>query len=363
MKDYLPLRLHRLPSVFLGALGILALFWFTGSLGAESDADARLPLAVLGDSDSHSYGDTIWFPLDSDLRGGAYRASTLQWTEVVERLRGNEIDLGDWGIWGQREIVGKVSRLVGLGSPRQRKQDYEYNFAVTGSNCDDLYSAKVSQTAEFLRVAAESPDSWHSGVVQIRIGINDLGTREFLDRVAQRGLDDEVVERVDRCLAEIAASTQAIRTAHPSIAIVVVGILNNSDWPPYFDLWQTAAAQANINQMLDRFDSGLRALANSDSRTAFFDDRAWFLGLWGGRDTAGRPKYRPYAVNHDVAVSNTQGDESRHAIIEDGHGGTLHNAIWVRDFLIFLNREFDTGLTPLSVAEIVALAGGVPDIE
>lgn len=347
---------------FLGALGILTFLSPTTSAGVDHDPDSGIRLAVLGDSDSHSYGDTIWFPHDSDLRGGAYRAQTLQWTEVIRRLRSDEIDLGDWGIWGKREFINKVSRLLRLESPRQRKEDFEYNFAITGSNCDDLYSSKISQTAEFLRVAAESPEGWQNGVVQIRIGINDLGTRELLDNVARRGFGNEAGERVDRCIREIADSVQAIRAAHPSIAIVLVGILNNSDWPPYFDLWQTTAAQANINRMLDQFDSGLRSLAEADPRVAFFDDRAWFRGLWGGRDADGRPNYRPYAVNRDIVVTNTQGDGFQHAIVADGHAGTLLNAIWVRDFLEFLNREFDAGLRPLSVAEIAALTGDFPDV-
>ena len=58
---------------------------------------AAVAMAVIGDSDSHSYQDVYTFPIESRMRGGAYRKGSLQWTEVLDRLRGHDLDLGDRG--------------------------------------------------------------------------------------------------------------------------------------------------------------------------------------------------------------------------------------------------------------------------
>src|SRR3546814_8912268 len=65
--------------------------------GAMAPRPDRIPLAVLGDSDSHSYQDTISFPVSTPARGGQFRSITLQWTEVLARMRDKDLDLGQWG--------------------------------------------------------------------------------------------------------------------------------------------------------------------------------------------------------------------------------------------------------------------------
>ena len=71
----------------------------------------RVPLAVVGDSDSHSYQDRLSFPEGTAKRGGRYRQTTLQWDEVLARLRGGQLDLGAWGEYGT------CARVAGLGRP------------------------------------------------------------------------------------------------------------------------------------------------------------------------------------------------------------------------------------------------------
>ena len=70
-------------------------------MSAEIETPAgAIPLAVLGDSDSHAYQDSILIPLSSGKRGGKFRATTLQWTEVLDKLRSTQINQGAWGVWG-----------------------------------------------------------------------------------------------------------------------------------------------------------------------------------------------------------------------------------------------------------------------
>src|SRR3546814_4342144 len=71
--------------------------------GAMAPRPDRIPLAVLGDSDSHSYQDTISSPLSTPPRGGQFRLITLQWTDVLARMREKDLHLGQWGTWRAEE--------------------------------------------------------------------------------------------------------------------------------------------------------------------------------------------------------------------------------------------------------------------
>ncbi|MEJ7747317.1 MAG: hypothetical protein WKF61_11365, partial [Luteimonas sp.] len=102
----------------------------------EGNSSAAIPLAVLGDSNSHSYQDQISFPADSKERGGARRPQTFQWTEVLARMRGHELDLGAWVTWGRPGFVARAREWVRLpGGRAPKKQDYRYNFANSGAAC------------------------------------------------------------------------------------------------------------------------------------------------------------------------------------------------------------------------------------
>ena len=313
-------------------------------------------LAVLGDSDSHSYADKIWFPANGSLRGGKYREQTLQWTEVLATLRGAEINQGRWGTWGASRRLARIAGLVGIHLRTPRKQDYEYNFAITGAQCGNLIEEVSAQTPQFLRLVTRDEAKWKRGIVQLRIGVNALGRREFLDRAAADGASPMVLAEINACGEAIESSVKMIRQERPELKIVLVGVLNNSDWPPNFEYWQSSTAQANITSALDQFDQRLRKLAAADSHVEFFDDRVWFRNYWGGRDSEGRPDYRVVELASDIAISNTQGDSLEHAILEDGHGGTLLNALWARDFVDFLNAKWALNLTPLSDEELINLA-------
>ena len=322
----------------------------------ESANPSQLRLAVLGDSDSHSYGDTLWFPPESSKRGGRYRDQTLQWTEVLARLRGNEIDLGAWGTWGVQPSAAKVVSTAGMLPRTPRKQDYEYNFAWSGAKCANLNEGTTGQVQHFVHRVEHASEIWMDGIVVIRIGINDLGVRKFMDMAAAEGPDDRVADEVLRCLGHIEEAVRILREQTPGLKIVLVGILNNSDWPPYLQYWQSEHEQRNINAVLDIYDDGLRDLAEADANIAFFDDRAWFRTHWGGRSPDGRPDYRTVELSDKFVISNTQGDSPEHAVVADGHGGTLLNAIWVQDFIRFLNRTWGQQLTPVATEEIENLA-------
>lgn len=314
----------------------------------------RIPLAVVGDSDSHGYHDDRAFPPGSPERGGRLRDTTYQWTEAVAALRGQAFDLGEREVTGTWGRAARVLRMVGIDARAPRKLDHRYNFAVSGQGCDDLMGGKSRQVPELIRLMNEDPVRWRRGVVVIRMGVNTFGKAGELDRLARDPRDPEVVRAIDTCVAQIRTAVDAIGAAHPATRVVVVGIFDNRHWASYLTRWRQPADQTNISAGLDRFDQALQRLASDRPQVAFFDDRAWFTSLWGGRDAQGVPAYRTVAFG-PLQVSNSVGDEPFHATLADGHAGTVWNVLWAQSLVDLLNRRFGLGVAPLAEAEMVPL--------
>lgn len=315
---------------------------------------STVPLAVVGDSDSHGYQDTRAFPPGSPERGGPRRATTYQWTEVLAALRGDTLDLGPRTATGTPGRVASALHAVGLNVRAPRKLDHLHNFAVSGQGCDDLWGGASRQVPQLLDLMADHPARWQRGVVVIRIGVNTFGRSSDLDRLARDPRDPSVAARIDACVGHIRAATQAIARAHPRTRVVLVGIFDNAHWAAYLDRWRDPAQLANIAAGLDRFDLALKRLAAERPQWAFFDDRAWFAARWGGRDAQGAPAYRPVAFG-GLAVTNTSGDAPHHATLADGHAGTAWNALWAQSLVALLNSRFALGVPPLADAELASL--------
>lgn len=317
---------------------------------AASPSSERIRLAVLGDSDSHAYQDDLNMP-EPGARGGAFRTATFQWTEVLARLRSDTVHLGDWGTWGSGRWSLAFGKRLGLSLRAPRKRDYEFNFAVSGARCTDLVSGPFAQSAQLSRLMSTEPQAWRRAVVVIRIGINDIGKVEDLQRMAIDG-PGAVAAKVRDCLASIAGAVDTIRAEHRDVRILLVGILNNIDWPPNLDAWQSARASANITAALDTFDRGLVSLVARTPGAAFFDDRQWFAAKWGGRDAVGRPDYRPVRLADLPAVVLSQGDAWHHAVLADGHAGLAWNVLWAQSLIAALNDAFDLGVAEISDGEL-----------
>jgi hypothetical protein len=320
---------------------------------------ARLRLAVLGDSDSHAYQDQITFPPSSADRGGRNRAATFQWTEVLERSRGEYVDQGSWDAWGVPPRLAKVQRLFGAVARTPRKQDYAYNFAISGAGCEQLSGGWQRQALALAAAIRSAPSTWQGAVVVIRIGINSIGRLEHLERFAANDLTEVSHGLIDTCIAEIDAAIRLLRAEQIQLHFLLVGIADNSDWPPYLDRWHTASAIAGIRAANDRFDAGLRRLAERDPQIRFFDDRAWFRDYFGGRTASGEPAYRTLRVLDDLVVSNSQGDSFDNLILADGHAGTVLNALWVRDLIPALNALTGRSIPEIGEREFAQLLRGL----
>ena len=315
-----------------------------------------MPFAVLGDSDSHAYQDRLSFPDDAPERGGAHRATTLQWTEVLFRLRGSEIDPGAWGEWGVRGRWAAPMEALGLAQRSPRKQDFEFNYAWSGARCADLIEGAGRQAPRLAARMAEQPAAWSRGVVVIRIGINDLGTDDALEAFARDGDSAENRRIVDACLAFIDLAVRQIALVQPEARVLLVGVLDNVDWPRNAGRFTDAGERQRIAAALDRFDQGLRAIADAAPNIAFFDDRAFYRALVGQRAADGQPAYRAIPV-HDAAgaiafeAAFAEGDAMTNLYLADGHAGSVLNAHWAQAVALALHADLDLPITPISDVE------------
>jgi hypothetical protein len=336
---------------------IFLLIGLIGPLLAQ--AAQPIPLAALGDSDTHGYRDHVNFPSLMPHRGGKYFQTTHQWTEILSMLRSSELDLGTPTVTGTRGRIARALEWVGIDARSPRKFDHLYNFAFSGNGCEDLWEGS-RQVPRLLRLMRTHPDYWAKGVVTIRIGVKNFGQRPELDRLVANPADPSVHAQINTCISELTRSAQAIRAQHPQTAIVLVGIFNNANLAYRHDHWHSPAQLAGIDQALDRFDHALKTLVAADKRMAFFDDRAWFASVWGGRDTRGRPAYRRLDLGAGLYVTNTIGDAASNAVLQDNHAGTAFNAKWAMALVQLLNSAFQMGITPITDAELarVVAPGG-----
>jgi hypothetical protein len=331
-----------------------ALVLFSDSGQSKPDPRERRPslaVAILGDSDSHSFQDNETFPPSSPERGGKYRSATFNWPEILVRLRGDQIDLGEWRIWGPHKPIAKAREILGLPVRRPRKEDYQYNFAINGAGCKDLNTG-WRQVDRLLSVIALEPEHWRNGIVVIRIGVNSFGQTPHLEEVAKDPDAPSVNAAMRNCIGAIRQAVERLRSREPRLRFVLVGIFDNAQWAKNLEKWHSPQELANISTFLDRFDNALVQFATSDANLAFFDDRAWFEKHWGSRNSAALPAYQEVVLANGLHVSNSSGDHPSNAVVADGHAGTAWNALWVQALVELINDRFGASIRPINENEI-----------
>ncbi|WP_213954985.1 MULTISPECIES: SGNH/GDSL hydrolase family protein [unclassified Variovorax] len=317
---------------------------------------SAMPLAVIGDSGSHSYQDQITFPPGGGLRDAALRERTFQWTEVLARMRGSEIDLGPWVRWGRNGIAAWLRDEMGLGGGRApRKEDYLYNFANTGAACKNIMGDRLGQryrqVPRLVALMDREPERWRRGAVVINVGANDWN--RLLDLQASDPAAPELRATIDYCSGQIERAVDTILASHPDTRILVVGAASDADDPGTFDKYRSAAARDNIGKALKNFDDALRGIATRHpARVAYVDFGTWFRRLWGERGPGGEPAYRTVAIG-PLQISNTAGDGPENAWLGDGHAGTAMNTLWAQHLVERLRELTGAQLTPISDEEVI----------
>lgn len=351
-----PWRLRRVLGAATGlvTLGFVALAYWDRGTPSDSSPPTTVALAVLGDSGSHSYQDSVSFPPGSADRGGAFRARTFQWTEVLARLRGNQINQGPWVRWGQSNQIAWLRDLIGLHVGRTpRKEDYLYNFAVSGATCGSLLGGplrRYAQAPRLVELMDHDPGRWRNGVVVIRIGNNDWWA--VLDDQARDPKAPTVRAAAAYCVEQIAATITAIHRAHPGTRILLVGTDNGANEPDALERYRSAEALNNIQAAFDDFNAQLRELAGSDMRIAFFDAGIWFRNHWGTRGYDGASAFKIVAIGEKLRVTNTVGDAPTNAELSDHHAGLVWNTLFAQSLVARLQEAFGLPLTPISDEDV-----------
>lgn len=334
--------------------GAMAARWLANDGHGQGEPAANAtPLAVLGDSDSTGYQNTVDHNGATLPRqhwaGGEFHAITLQWHEALARMRGDVLDLGPHDVWGvpRHQSLSRVRRALGQAWRGPHKQDHRHNFAWP-SSCDSLMTEPWAQARQLRDLMDRAPAAWQRGVVVIRIGVNDFGKEETLEALAKDPNDAPSRQLMDHCAAQYRAAVSHLRERHPQLRFVLVGIFNNAHWPPLHARWQSAQEQANIVAGLKHFDDALRQMAQTDERIAFFDDQAWFEKRWGGRDAQGQPAYTTPVLAPGLAVANTAGDAPTNAVLGNKHAGLAWNVWWSQALVQLLRERWTISVAPIS---------------
>ena len=334
------------------SLSVLLASMLMNSTAANADAANRVRLAVLGDSDSQSYQDDNWFPPGSGERGGAFHRSTLQWTEILIKLRSARIDMGPWGEWGQRRSVARVLDWLGLSSRSPVKQDYQYNMAASGAVCDDLVSGVNRQAPRLADLISQEPDRWRAAIVIIRMSGNDINTHRMLELMAKDPTAAVVQERSANCVNRIQEAIRVLRAVQPKLRFVIASPMCDNDDPYNAALWRSAGEQANLAQGFSYLRNALRDMAARDPSLRYIDDSRWFQSRWGSRDASGKPDYRAVRIADVLEVTNTAGDDPHNAILKDDHAGLAYNALYAQFLVDELNSAWKLAVPPISEAEL-----------
>ncbi|MBL8525939.1 MAG: SGNH/GDSL hydrolase family protein, partial [Betaproteobacteria bacterium] len=289
--------------LLLAVAATLSLIWrdLKPPFSAHAAAGKSIPLAVLGDSNSHHYQDRILLT-KAEQRGGEWRTKTHQWTEVLASLRAEQLDQGELGVWGTPIKVAETldwlrnKAGIGYGGRAPKKRDFRFNFTVSGAECDDLGTGYYRQTSRLLALMARNPERWQNGIVLIHIGVNSIGQPPVLEQYARQDLTPALKARLESCVQSVTNSAAQIRAAHPGTRLVLVGMLTGIHEPGAIQRWTSRAEVDRINSAVEVFNRGLREFAAADGRAMYFDQDAWIQQLWGGRDTQGRPDYRPVVL-------------------------------------------------------------------
>lgn len=325
----------------------------------------KVPLGVLGDSDSEAYQDRVNFPATGERPGGDFHPITLQWPEVTARIRSSQLDLGAWAVWGvpRWASFSRVRDALRLPWRGPRRETHQYNLAWA-SGCSSLTTGPWRQTQRLVDVMDEQPERWASGVVVIRTGVNSFGKDTDLAALAANPDDPAVTSRMAACVRQVRAAVSLIHEGHPSTRIVLVGIFNNAHWAPYLSRWQSGLEQANLERGLDHFDNALRSMASADPRLAFFDDRAWFARHWGQRDPdTGLPSYRAVRIDDVMSVTNTAGDHPQNAVLANQHAGLVWNLLWSQELVHLMRHRFGAPVDAITDQEVARfLRGALSDM-
>ncbi|MFV1872008.1 MAG: hypothetical protein ACMZ64_01605 [Oleiphilus sp.] len=310
---------------------------------------SAIPIAVLGDSDSHSYRDKF----DNKARGGEYHDVTFNWPALWDRFRSDEVNLGRFDEWGESYRLARIKYWLGLPARAPKKLDFEYNYAVSGLRCESLLASWPYQAKWLIQRLQRSPEFWQKGIVIIRIGVNDLGSTEQLIRWSKTGLDEMASKTVSSCTKHISETIEAILTAHPTIKVTVMGMCRSCNLTDTYKVWPDIENIQNRDAVMSAYDQDLEGFASNQQRVLFIDDVQWLKQRYGDRYSETMSFETKLA--EQVDIYSKAGDHPSNLILSDLHSGTVYNAFWLNNLIGQMNNGFDLRLTPINEKDVLSV--------
>jgi len=328
---------------------------FIGQADDNRQINSQMPVAVLGDSDSHSYRDSY----DNKARGGKYHDYSYNWIELWSRLAKDEINPGQWGTWGSHYRIARLKNTLMLKSRSPKKLDYEYNYAVSGLRCRSLLNDWPYQGKWLLNEIRSNNDYWDNGIVIIKIGYNDIGKTSDLKKWKNSGLNTESSALVSSCTDSIITMSDSILAMSPNVKISIAGVARTYNFMDEWDEKLDEEGIKNIEEVLSDFDSRLKQYATDQARVAYIDDHLWFNKIFGSQESKDlKPRVK---FSQGVELINASGDEPINMLLRDHHTGTLYNGLWINHLITEINRQLNLTLSAPDLGQVEEIAGLTSD--
>ncbi|TVP45584.1 MAG: hypothetical protein EA350_08520 [Gemmatimonadales bacterium] len=320
---------HRIQLCF-AVMVTLAFGWACDGASTQPDPTTEPPIeppaalggvGILGDSNADEYRA-------DDNRGGAYAATTLNWVELLVRLR--DIDVGDWG---QR--------------PEPRRGGYAYNWARSSAT-----AATLIQGGQHTGLAMQIREGLVDTAI-IDIGSNDFnGSRyaSIYDGTVSGGALDQ---KLDEFVAHVTEAVDTVLDAGASRVILALRFDPGLD-PTVLQQFPDPDRRQRVSDAIARVNAALEARGRARG-IAVWDQNAFAQSLLHLLS----PNLTLNVGGREIKLAE-RGNEPHHARLDDaaGHAGTVMGGLMANAIFIgALKTAYGIEIEPLSVEEILKAAG------
>ncbi len=281
-------------------------------------------LAIMGDSTQDEYRT-------DDNRGGEYAATTLNWVELLVRLRG--VNVGPQGTFEE---------------PRRR--GYEYNWSRSGTTTVGMmYWGQDKGVAEQIKAGKVSH-------VLIQIGINDFKENNLGYDIASGKLSGEELHKTLNTMASyVEDAIETLRQAGDArILVAAVQDYVSLDLVINVEQLNDPAAVQRVTEAFDYLNQQIEQAAMRQGVPYFDFNAAMQAELDARRD---RNNYM--VVGGEKIDLGSRGNEPHFGLLDDEymHPGSVLSAMFTNVYIRKMNENFGTTMALLSDDEILRAAG------
>ncbi len=279
-------------------------------------------IGIIGDSQSDEYRA-------DDNRGDNYPTSTLNWVEILAKVR--NINFGEWNTRGE-----------------PRRTGYEYNWARTGASAASMIeSGQHIGVAELIKLRKVN-------VVIIYIGANDFApfmTPDGFQAIYNEKLTPAQIERkINLIVADIETAINIIQDSG-EVKIFLVTIPN---WGNHIGLkysFPLPYKRQLVKNVVQKTNDKLKKIA-FEKNIPVIDSDEFYRDLPKENDT-GKPIIGNITLKY-LPINNNPED----VFLRDGaHIGTAMNGLFANYLINSINPYISNRIKPLTTQEIIDIAG------